>query len=137
MQTPAVARRKSKPVPAVADDARTGHVRVALEERLVELRIEYDEVVGEFTGAESGTLAPDAGDDVADIGTKTFAREQEMALANTIRVRMDQVTRALERLAAGRYGWCESCGDPIAAARLAAFPSATLCVGCKQQQERR
>jgi hypothetical protein len=32
---------------------------------------------------------------------------------------------------------CESCGQPIGKARLLAFPRATLCVACKQRQERR
>ena len=45
--------------------------------------------------------------------------------------------RALERLDGGGYGWCERCGNPIPVERLAAFPSATLCVTCKQLEERR
>ena len=45
--------------------------------------------------------------------------------------------RALERLDEGSYGWCERCGNPIPVERLAAFPSATLCVTCKQLEERR
>jgi DnaK suppressor protein len=131
------AKRGSAQSPSTIDHGeRSRHIRTALEERLAELQMEHDDVLGEFTGAESGALAPDAGDDVADIGTKTFAREQEIALANSIRVSMDQVERALERLTEGRYGSCESCGESIPAARLAAFPSATLCVGCKQRQER-
>ncbi len=34
-------------------------------------------------------------------------------------------------------GVCESCGQPIGKARVLAFPQATLCVTCKQRQERR
>jgi DnaK suppressor protein len=117
-------------------DERSRHLRAALEDRLAELRMEHADVLGEFTGAESAALAPDAGDDVADIGTKTFNREQEMATANSIRLSMDQVERALAALSEGRYGRCETCDGSIPAARLAAFPSATLCVGCKQRQER-
>jgi RNA polymerase-binding transcription factor DksA len=45
--------------------------------------------------------------------------------------------RALDRIDAGIYGVCESCGQPIGKARLLAFPRATLCVACKQRQERR
>ncbi len=78
-----------------------------------------------------------AGDDQADTGTKTFEREQEISLANNILERINQVERALERLDEGSYGWCERCGNPIPVERLAAFPSATLCVTCKQLEERR
>ncbi|TAL16310.1 MAG: DNA-binding protein, partial [Frankiales bacterium] len=48
-----------------------------------------------------------------------------------------QVERALARLDEGTYGRCENCGNPIPKARLQAFPRATLCVACKQREERR
>src|SRR5713101_3616977 len=48
-----------------------------------------------------------------------------------------QTERAVARIDAGTYGWCESCGQPIGKARLQAFSRATLCVSCKQREERR
>ncbi|MEU6843638.1 TraR/DksA C4-type zinc finger protein [Streptomyces sp. NPDC046716] len=78
-----------------------------------------------------------AGDDDADTGTKNITREHEMALAANAREMLLQTERALERLDAGTYGLCENCGNPIGKARMQAFPRATLCVECKQKQERR
>lgn len=78
-----------------------------------------------------------AGDDEADTGTKNVTREHEMALAANAREMLEQTERALERLDAGTYGACENCGNPIGKARMQAFPRATLCVECKQKQERR
>ncbi|WP_069884635.1 TraR/DksA family transcriptional regulator [Streptomyces luteocolor] len=78
-----------------------------------------------------------AGDDDADTGTKNITREHEMALAANAREMLVQTERALERLDAGTYGLCENCGNPIGKARMQAFPRATLCVECKQKQERR
>ncbi|MFF6997102.1 TraR/DksA family transcriptional regulator [Streptomyces sp. NPDC008313] len=78
-----------------------------------------------------------AGDDEADTGTKNITREHEMALAANAREMLDQTRRALERLDAGTYGLCENCGNAIGKARMQAFPRATLCVECKQKQERR
>ncbi len=78
-----------------------------------------------------------AGDDEADTGTKNITREHELALAANAREMLEQTERALERLDAGTYGLCESCGKPIGKARMQAFPRATLCVECKQKQERR
>jgi DnaK suppressor protein len=78
-----------------------------------------------------------AGDDQADAGSKTFAREHEMSLADNYREMLLQNERALARLAGGTYGVCESCGNPIGKARLQAFPRATLCMSCKVRQERR
>ena len=112
---------------------RASDLRAALTARHRELADEHAEAVAEMTLA--GVV--DAGDDVADLGTKAFSRDQEFAVAMSIRVRMDQVERALERLDEGGYGWCERCGNPIPVERLAAFPSATLCVRCKSLSERR
>jgi DnaK suppressor protein len=128
---------EADPTVLAGDDTRTANIRVALEERLAELRVEQHELVVDMTTEERGLLIPDAGDDVVDIGTKTFAREQEISLVNAVRGRISQVERALLRLADGGYGWCENCGEEIPPARLAVYPSATLCVACKQLDERR
>jgi DnaK suppressor protein len=78
----------------------------------------------------------DAGDDQADAGAKAFEREHALALNQNSRDLLDQAERALARIDGGTYGVCESCGQPIGKARLQAFPRATLCVACKQRQER-
>ena len=79
----------------------------------------------------------DAGDDQADAGAKTFEREHELALTHNARELLAQNERALARIVDGTYGVCESCGEAIGKARLQAFPRATLCVACKQREERR
>ncbi|WP_233150019.1 TraR/DksA C4-type zinc finger protein, partial [Kineosporia sp. A_224] len=78
-----------------------------------------------------------AGDDQADTGSKAFEREQEMTLLANARESRFQTQRALDAIEDGTYGRCESCGNAIGKARLQAFPRATLCVPCKQKQERR
>ncbi len=117
--------------------AETEKIKVALDGRHTELRGEYDATLSEITELQRDRLTDSAGDDQADTGTKTFEREQEITLANNILERVNQVERALERLEEGGYGWCERCGNQIPVERLAAFPSATLCVTCKQLEERR
>lgn len=77
-----------------------------------------------------------AGDDQADAGSKTFEREHEMSLANNARDLLLQAQHAIARIADGSYGMCESCGKPIGKYRLQAFPRATLCLVCKQAEER-
>jgi RNA polymerase-binding protein DksA len=78
-----------------------------------------------------------AGDDQADAGTKTFEREHEMALANNARDLLEQVENALERIAKKSYGKCGICSNPIGKERLKFRPYATLCMPCKQREERR
>ena len=78
-----------------------------------------------------------AGDDQADAGTKTFEREHEMSLVINARDMVLQTERALDRIDSKRYGNCEECGNAIGKARLQVFPRATLCMVCKQKEERR
>ena len=60
-----------------------------------------------------------------------------MSLANNARDMLVQTEHALERIEDGTYGICESCGQPVGKNRLMAFPRATLCMTCKQREERR
>jgi DnaK suppressor protein len=117
----------------VQPETRTQDIRQALSARRVELEAEHAETVAEMTLAG----AADSGDDIADLGTKAFTRDQEFALAESIRSRIEQVERALARLDNGGYGTCEICSVEIPVARLAAFPSVTLCVACKSRSESR
>ncbi len=117
--------------------AETKKIHDALVERRDELQAEYDQTLTEITELQRERLTDSAGDDQADTGTKTFEREQEISLANNLLERITQVERAIDRLGEGNYGWCEKCGNAIPVERLAAFPSATLCVSCKQLEERR
>jgi DnaK suppressor protein len=87
--------------------------------------------------ARLGDAVGDAGDDSADAGAKTFQREHELALTQNARELLTQAERVLSKIGDGTYGVCESCGQPIGKARLQAFPRATLCVACKQREERR
>ena len=100
-----------------------------LRKELAVVELEMDELI-----QESGE---GAGDDQADAGTKTFEREHEMSLVINARDMVLQTERALERIDNKTYGNCEECGSPIGKARLQVFPRATLCMLCKQKEERR
>ncbi|GAA2263525.1 DNA-binding protein [Streptomyces ruber] len=110
--------------------------RTELQSEAMRLRSELDASERALAGLmrDSGD---GAGDDQADTGAKNITREHEMSLAQNSREMLEQTERALERLDAGTYGLCENCGEPIGKARMQAFPRATLCVECKQKQERR
>jgi RNA polymerase-binding protein DksA len=90
---------------------------------------------------ELDRLMRDAGDgaghDQADMGATSFERDHELTVLNNEREKLAQIDRALGRIADGTYGTCESCGNPIGKMRVMAFPRATLCLTCKQREERR
>ena len=100
-----------------------------LQQELALVEAEMDELI-----SESGE---GAGDDQADSGTKTFEREHEMSLVINARDMVLQTERALDRIDSKSYGNCEECGNAIGKARLQVFPRATLCMICKQKEERR
>ncbi len=47
-----------------------------------------------------------------------------------------QVAGALERIAAGEYGICLECEEPISTKRLTALPWAALCLSCQEAADR-
>ena len=129
------------PVTASSDEApwtaaELKAIRAEIATDLDRLRIELANVEAEMNDliADSGE---GAGDDQADSGTKTFEREHEMSLVINARDMVLQTERALARIDAKSYGMCEECGSPIGKARLQVFPRATLCMICKQKEERR
>ncbi|MET9272724.1 TraR/DksA C4-type zinc finger protein [Kribbella sp. NPDC003557] len=97
-----------------------------------EIRDAEQEIAGLFRDGSDG-----AGNDQADVGSTTLERYHELTLANNARDMLNQIEFALTRIDDGTYGVCESCGNPIGKGRLQAFPRATLCVSCKERQERR
>lgn len=119
------------------NDGELATIRADLERAAAELRTEIRDAESAMLALQRDGSGDGAGDDQADAGSKTFEREQEMSLANNSRSLLAQVERALDRLTKSSYGACEGCGKPIGKARLQAFPRATLCVPCKQREERR
>jgi RNA polymerase-binding transcription factor DksA len=62
--------------------------------------------------------------------TIAFERARIDALLGQARDHLIALDRAEQRLAAGSYGRCERCGQPIGTDRLDARPTATMCVAC-------
>ena len=64
-------------------------------------------------------------------GTSNIDREMDLVLSAQARSAAAEIDRALAKIEAGTYGYCEQCGDPIPEPRLQALPYAALCVSCK------
>lgn len=82
--------------------------------------------------APPAELASDALDRAA------FFAESDLsaAVVEIFADRTDRARRALARLEAGEYGYCEDCGGRIPQERLAAIPEATRCIECQTASER-
>lgn len=131
------------PTPLVVAGAENPWSKDELKEMKVRLTKDLATYKEELASAEAqaAELLQDssdgAGDDQADAGTKTFEREHELSLVYNAQDLVLQTELALARIAAGTYTKCELCGNPIGKARLQVFPRATLCMLCKQKEERR
>ncbi|MCH8983556.1 MAG: TraR/DksA C4-type zinc finger protein [Acidobacteria bacterium] len=109
--------------------------RVRLEDERKHLQTlieEYERELEEARLTESSSdRSPDPGN--AEAGSMKFEYEKELSIEqNTINL-LGKVDHALERVAAGQYGLCESCGNSIPLERLDVLPYTTLCVTCAQK----
>jgi DnaK suppressor protein len=118
----------------------TGDSDAAMADRRLRALLAADRAV---TGDRIATLSQDleaiveaaqlvATDDEHDPegSTIAFERSQTGAFLADARKHLADLDSALERIDAGDYGRCERCGNPIAAERLLARPSARTCIDC-------
>lgn len=75
--------------------------------------------------------------DEMDLASSVYEQNLSLRLRGRERGLLNKITDTLERMAEGDFGECEECGDEIGIARLRARPVTTLCIQCKEEQERR
>jgi DnaK suppressor protein len=104
--------------------------RLEEERERLEAQIEdYERVLTEARLTESSSdRSPDPGNAEASSMKLEYAKELSIE-QNTLDL-LSKANRALERIDAGTYGICESCGKAIPVERLDALPYSTLCVEC-------
>jgi DnaK suppressor protein len=99
------------------------------KERLEEQVADYERVLEEARMTESSSdRSPDPGNAEASSMKLEYAKELSIE-QNTLDL-LSKANRALERVEAGTYGICESCGKSIPIERLEVLPYSTLCVEC-------
>src|SRR6266542_592171 len=88
-------------------------------------------LTGDFNQVVAASRDANADDEHDPEGSTTaFERAQAAALVLQVQGHLAEVEAAIERLAAGTYGICARCGQPIAKARLEARLAARTCIGC-------
>ncbi|MEN9722567.1 MAG: hypothetical protein RJB38_553 [Pseudomonadota bacterium] len=75
--------------------------------------------------------------DELDQATSDIEQSMRMRLRNREALYLKKLEEALLRIEEGTFGDCEECGEEIGHNRLLARPTATLCVSCKEEQERK
>jgi RNA polymerase-binding protein DksA len=72
---------------------------------------------------------------MADVGTENYDQEFTLGLIENEQATLEQVQGALSRIAAGTFGLCTECGEPIARQRLQALPYTKHCIQCARKLE--
>ena len=101
------------------------------EKLTAEIRQEVEQSREESFGALAGPVTDTGDEAVADLLSDLDTAEVSRDLTE-----LRELETARNRLAAGTYGRCESCGREIAYERLLAAPAATLCIECQTVHER-
>ncbi len=107
----------------MAADATIQGLRATLEEERDSLRRQLAEL-------GHGAKGLDYDPNFADSSQVTAERGENEALVNKLVEGLREIEHALGKFDSDDYGVCESCGKPIAPARLEARPEARLCIGC-------
>jgi DnaK suppressor protein len=74
--------------------------------------------------------------DASDLAADALDSDTTLQLAERGSSEVAQIEEALRKIDEGTYGVCETCSEPIPWTRLQALPYATMCVKCKEVQER-
>ncbi|HEY3671587.1 MAG TPA: TraR/DksA C4-type zinc finger protein [Acidimicrobiia bacterium] len=98
--------------------------RDAARRRVADLERSFDAIVASVDTANTDDEHDPEG------ATLGFERAQVVSMLEDARAELDALDDAASRIEAGTYGVCERCGRDIGSERLAARPSARLCVDC-------
>ena len=115
-----------------SDEART---RLLEERERVVAALDYlhEENAGSLhEEAEEATIA----DNIGETATVTLDRQIDYSLEEASNHVLAAIDAALERIEAGSYGTCQTCGKQIGDDRLEAIPYATQCIDCRRREER-
>ena len=107
--------------------------------RFRELLIEKREEIlksAKRTLNEDMTLDPDDLPDEMDLASSEYLQSFTFRLRGREKTFLKKIDHALGKIEEGTFGICEECEEPISIKRLEARPETTLCIRCKEDQER-
>jgi DnaK suppressor protein len=88
------------------------------------------------TLTEDMTLDADDLPDEMDLASSEYLQSFTFRLRGREKTFLKKIDHALKKIEDGNFGVCEECEEPISLKRLEARPETTLCIRCKEDQER-
>lgn len=101
-----------------------------ITELLTARRVELSTELARLTKPPAETSSVSFGKRVGDGTTEAVERLATTATARSLATSITEIDHALDKVDAGTYGTCDTCGNEIPEARLEALPAAGLCVDC-------
>lgn len=111
-----------------------GQIRGYLEQKYKDAEHQIRELRKEDPFEESDRLLDRASDD-SEASAKA-GHERVAALQQQMNMVLVQTRKALTKIKIGKYGICENCKKMIDTDRLAAMPTAVLCLNCEKKREK-
>ena len=105
--------------------------KVILEQKRAQLVTNAQNMTSENMTLDVNDL-PDEMDLASSEGLQSF----QFRLRGREKTFLEKIDRALQKIEGGEFGVCEECGEEISVKRLEARPETTLCIRCKEDQER-
>ncbi len=96
-----------------------------------------EQLLMNFTVMDSQLMVNPEDKDEVDQANADIEQNIHMQLKNREKFTLQKVNHALKKIDDGTYGECESCGEQIEIRRLMARPTASLCIACKEEEEKR
>ncbi len=75
--------------------------------------------------------------DEIDLASSEYNQSMVFRLRDREKFLLKKIEKALSRIEEGTFGICERCEEDINAKRLEARPVTTLCIRCKEEQEKK
>ncbi|MCE9576027.1 MAG: TraR/DksA C4-type zinc finger protein [Deltaproteobacteria bacterium] len=88
------------------------------------------------TLSEDMTLDTNDLPDEMDLAASEYIQSFEFRLRGREKSLLTKLDSALRKIEDGRFGICDICEEPIGKKRLEARPETSLCIRCKEDQER-
>lgn len=85
---------------------------------------------------EDMSLDPDDRPDEMDLASSEYYQSFEFRLRGREKFHLSKLELAIKKIDDGTFGICEICEEPIGKKRLEARPETSLCIQCKENQER-
>ena len=105
--------------------------RTLLEEKRNEIVKKAKQTLDEDMTLDSNDLP-----DEMDLASSEYLQSFQFRLRGREKTFLKKIDHALRKIEDGTFGICESCDEPISMKRLEARPETTLCIRCKEDQER-